>query len=262
MAVTQTSCFPLRLAVILRNGFQNHTDILVCSNNQLFTPKTNLCHIKAVFSQPFSAQNTAGLFEAWQTTLGLICLEGLKLQWIRSPCSCHEQLFISLMSRSVSYRLTRWCLAAWYSLPSFRCFPSSSDNTEELPWGVYCTGGVKTTAERESLHRSTCHCCWWIAQCDPSQQWQSVSFLLSDPAWLMRVPALAIHSFTFPPLCSHTHSVCQVWILQCEVLSEYFLADWLLSGKGASCLTDTPEGLNSRNCNAAGCREFLYRSPR
>lgn len=77
-------------------------------------------------------------------------------QWMRSPCSCHRQL---LMSRSVSYHLTHRCLAARQNQSSILCFASSSNKTEELPRGVYCSGGDWCENNgRESRNRVTRLC--------------------------------------------------------------------------------------------------------
>lgn len=191
----------------------------------------------------------------------------LTYEWIRSPSSCHEQLFISLVSWTVSYQLTHRRLAAWLSQPSFRCFTSSSDNTEELPWGVYCARGLASKQRQRklkqsdmALHWSTCHRYWWIAHCDPSHRqtmteriifpvWPSLTHAHSPP-----VPVLAIHTFTFPvsvsaptPTLSGVNP--RVW----SVVWIFWLMDCSLEEELACCLTDTPECIKSSNGCAAGC---------
>lgn len=133
MEVTQTSCFPFsppgynpekwiskphrHIGLLKQSTFYSQLPAAcqVCTEEFGLHRITKSCYKGCPSPSPsglcvWCADSPLRVFEAWQMTLDLSCLEA---QWIRSSCLWNEQPFISLMSRSVSYRLTHRRLAAW-----------------------------------------------------------------------------------------------------------------------------------------------------
>lgn len=115
--------------------------------------------------------------------------------------------------------------------------------------------GIKAT-ERER-RGSTCHHCWWVAQCDPSQYDRAYNcscLTWPDSYSFTSCSCTCLHSFTFSvSVSAPTPTLSGVNPLVWSVVWTSWLTGCFLEQESACCLTDTQDCMKTGYGQAAGC---------